>query len=124
MELDEAHGLSLSDFDVLIQLAETPDGALRMAELADAVVLTRSGLTRLVDRLERRGLVERRRCPTDARGFLAALTEEGKRRLEEARRTHLAGVRRRFLDKLAPEELEMLGAIWQRVGAGAIFPRG
>jgi DNA-binding MarR family transcriptional regulator len=95
-----------------------------MSDLADAVVLTRSGLTRLVDRLEQRGLVERRRCPTDARGFLAALTEEGDRRLEEARRTHLAGVRQRFLDKLEPEELEILGGIWQRVGAGAIFQRG
>ncbi len=88
---------------------------LRMSELAEAVLLTRSGLTRLVDRLERRGLVERRKCPSDARGFLAVLTDEGLRRFEEARPTHLAGVRRLFLDLLEPEELERLAAIWDRV---------
>ena len=88
---------------------------LRMSQLAEAVLLTRSGLTRLVDRLERRGLVERRKCPSDARGFLAVLTEEGLRRLEEARPTHLAGVRRLFLDLLEPDELERLAAIWERI---------
>ncbi len=88
---------------------------LRMAELAEAVLLTRSGLTRLVDRLERRGFVERRKCPSDARGFLAVITEEGLRRFEAARPTHLAGVRRLFLDPLGPDELERLGAIWERV---------
>ena len=90
-----------------------------MSELAEAVLLTRSGLTRLVDRLERRGLVERRRCPSDARGFFAALTGEGLRRLQEARPTHLAGVRRLFLDRLEPEELERLAAVWECVERAA-----
>lgn len=92
---------------------------LRMSQLAEAVLLTRSGLTRLVDRLERRGLVERRKCPSDARGFLAALTDEGLRRFQEARPTHLAGVRRLFLDLLEPDELERLASIWQRVDSAA-----
>ena len=88
---------------------------LRMSELAEAVLLTRSGLTRLVDRLERRGLVERHKCRSDARGFFAVLTEEGLRRFDEALPTHLAGVRRLFLGLLEPDELERLGAIWKRI---------
>jgi DNA-binding MarR family transcriptional regulator len=107
---------------VLVQLANAPDRMLRMSELAKAVLLTRSGLTRLVDRLERRGLVERRSCPSDARGFHAVLTAEGLRRLKEARPTHLAGVRRLFLDLLEPEELRSLAAIWERVEAAAAAP--
>jgi DNA-binding MarR family transcriptional regulator len=91
---------------------------LRMSELAAVVLLTRSGLTRLVDRLERRGLVERRRCPSDARGLLAVLTDEGLRRFEEARPAHLDGVRRRFLGLLEPEDLDCLARIWKRVEAG------
>ncbi len=92
---------------------------LRMSQLAEAVLVTRSGLTRLVDRLERRGLVERRKCPSDARGFLARLTHEGSRRFEEARPTHLAGVRRLFLDLLEPRERECLAGIWERVEPAA-----
>jgi DNA-binding MarR family transcriptional regulator len=92
---------------------------LRMSQLAEAVLLTRGGLTRLVDRLERRGLVERRKCPSDARGFHAVLTPDGLRRLEEARPSHLADVRRRFLDLLAPDDLERLAAIWERVEPSA-----
>jgi DNA-binding MarR family transcriptional regulator len=100
---------------VLVQLASAPDHMLRMSELAEAVLLTRSGLTRLVDRLERRGLVERRKCRSDARGFFAVLTDDGLRRLEEVLPTHLAGVRRLFLDRLEPDELERLAATWKRV---------
>ena len=114
-ELQASHDLGLVDYDVLIHLARAPDRMLRMSELAEAVVLTRSGLTRLVDRLERRGLVERRRCPRDARGFLAALTDEGLRRFQEARPAHVEGVRRLFLDRLVPDELEQLAAIWERL---------
>jgi DNA-binding MarR family transcriptional regulator len=117
-----AHDLSLADYDVLVQLGLAPDRMLRMSDLAEAVLLTRSGLTRLVDRLEARGLVERRKCPSDARGLLAVLTDEGLRAWEEARPTHLEGVRRLFLDKLEPEELERLGAIWERVEGRAGAP--
>src|SRR3954464_11868579 len=99
-ELTERHGLPLSSYDVLVQLDEAPDGRLRMSHLADAVLLSRSGLSRLVTRLEGQGLLERLECPNDARGAFAAVTDAGRERLAEARLTHRAGVRERFLDKL------------------------
>jgi DNA-binding MarR family transcriptional regulator len=114
-ELRHEEGLSLSEYDVLVQLADTPEGRLRMAELADAVLLSRSGLTRLVDGLERRGLVERARCPEDARGLHAVLTPEGLRRRREAASTHLAGVRRDFLDHLREDQLRELADAWETV---------
>ena len=83
-QLMGAHGLTLSDYDVLVQLARAPERKLRNIELAKAVVLTRSGVTRLVDGLERDGLVTRASCPDDKRGTLVALTAEGARRLREA----------------------------------------
>src|SRR3954463_8384097 len=73
-ELTERHGLPLSSYDVLVQLDESPDGRLRMSSLADAVLLSRSGLSRLVTRLEKQGLLEREECPSDARGAFAAIT--------------------------------------------------
>ena len=97
-ELVAEHGLSLSSYEVLLFLADSPAGQLRMSELADGVLLSRSGLTRLVDRLERDGLLRRERCEDDQRGWFAAITREGARSCSGApRKTHLAGVRRRFL---------------------------
>lgn len=114
-ELEREHGVALTTYDVLLHLARAPDGALRMSELADAVVLSRSGLTRRVDRLAREGLLERRTCATDARGQLAAITDEGRAVLARARPTHLRGVRERFLRHFSPAELERLAAGWERV---------
>ncbi len=114
-ELQRAHDLPLSSYDVLVQLEGAPDGRLRMTELAGAVLLTRSGLTRLVDRLVTAGLVERERCPTDARGLYAVLTDRGRARLREARPTHLRGVRAHFLSRLDDDDLHRLGGIWERV---------
>jgi DNA-binding MarR family transcriptional regulator len=79
------------------------------------VLLSRSGVTRLVDRLERDGLVARRACAADARGQWAVITEEGTRRFTEARETHLAGVRRRFLDGLSDEDMAHLARIWAQL---------
>jgi DNA-binding MarR family transcriptional regulator len=101
---------------VLVTLASAPERRLRMAELADAVLLTRSGLTRRVDRLERAGLVERVRCPGDGRGFNAVLTDAGLARLAQVAPTHLNGVRRRFADRLDPDDLTRLARIWARLG--------
>ncbi|WP_232304134.1 MarR family transcriptional regulator [Pseudofrankia sp. DC12] len=114
-ELEEAHGLPLASYDVLVQLSEAPDGALRMSELADAVLLSRSGLTRLVDRLVREGLVERRSCPSDLRGTLAVLTPAGLDRLRAASGTHLRGVARHVLAHYSPAELELLGDLLGRL---------
>jgi DNA-binding MarR family transcriptional regulator len=116
-DLRETHSLSLSAYDVLVQLAGAPDHKMRMSDLAESVVLTPSGLTRLIDRLCREGLVEREHCSDDARGSFAVLTEVGARRFAEARPTHLDGVRRLFLSQFSPQELRKLGEAWERVAA-------
>ena len=117
-ELEAAHGLPLSSYEVLLHVSHAEEQRMRMCDLADSVILSRSGLTRLIDRLEREGLVARESCPSDARGAFARLTPEGAAKLDAARRTHLAGVRLRFLDRVTPEELEALGDVWERVLAG------
>jgi len=117
-ELERAHGISLAEYDVLVSLAGARGRRLRMAELAQAVLLSRSGLTRLVDRLQKRGLVERVRCAGDARGLNATLTAAGLERLRKAAPTHLEGVHRHFLDRLGPEDAARLAEIWERLGLG------
>jgi DNA-binding MarR family transcriptional regulator len=103
-ELRAAHGISLPEYDALLQLASAPDRRLRMSALADRVLLSRSGITRLVDRLVTDGMVERIACTTDARGAEAALTQAGLDRLRGAARTHLDGVARYFLEVIDPGE--------------------
>lgn len=114
-QLEAAHGLQLSSYEVLMYLADAEDQRMRMCDLASTILLSRSGLTRLVDRLQREGLLERVACSDDARGAFAKLTPLGRERLAAARVTHLAGVRAMFLDLFTPEELEMLGGSWDRV---------
>ena len=113
-----AHELTLSDYDVLVQLARAPRQRLRNIELANAVVLTRSGVTRLVDGLERDGLVARASCPDDKRGTLVKLTPEGVRRLREAAETHLDGVRELFLDRIGPEGRKKIDEILRELPGG------
>ncbi|HEV2062565.1 MAG TPA: MarR family transcriptional regulator, partial [Solirubrobacteraceae bacterium] len=119
-ELERGEGLSLTEYDVLVQLADFPGGSLRMSELADAVLLSRSGLTRLVDDLERRGLVERTRCPEDARGLNAVITERGREQRRRAAATHLEGVRRRFHRRLSEDQLEGLRRAWRALVPDAV----
>ena len=118
-ELEEAHALPLSHYDVLIYLRAAPGRRLRMAELADSVLLSRSGVTRLVDRLEREGLLERDTCTSDGRGCFAVLTDKGDELLARARPTHLAGVRARFLSHFNETELAAMAEGWNRVHPGA-----
>ncbi len=117
-ELAAVHGLPLSSYEVLLFLDDAPGGRLRMAQLADSVLLSPSGLTRLVDRLEKAGLVKRESCPSDRRGFEAVITDDGRTALTEARPTHLSGVRRRFLEHFSTEEMRVLAGYWDRVLAG------
>ena len=116
-ELEAAHALPLSSYEVLMYLADSEGGCMRMHDLASSILLSRSGLTRLVDRLERDGLLSRRSCPSDARGAFACLTPKGRDTLDAARATHLAGVRALFLDHFTAQEQELLGGFWERLGA-------
>src|SRR4051794_3013587 len=116
-ELQAAHGLSLAEYDALLQIATTPGRRIRMNVLAERVLLSRSGITRLVDRLEAQGCVERIACETDARGQEALLTAAGLDRLREAAATHLDGIRRSFLDRLEPADLAALESALGKVAA-------
>jgi DNA-binding MarR family transcriptional regulator len=115
--LRAAHGLPLSWYLVLHELAAAPPPGIRMGELAERALLTRPGLSGLVDRLERAGLVERRPCDGDARGTYAAITGQGRRRLERAEVTHRAAIRRACTSRLDERELGLVAALWQRLGA-------
>jgi DNA-binding MarR family transcriptional regulator len=121
-ELTREHDLPLSSYDVLIHVQAAPGRRCRMSELAERVLLSRSGMTRLVDRLEREGLLVRDSCSDDGRGLFAVLTDAGDALLARARPTHLAGVRERFLCHFEPAELEALAAAWERVLPGAAAP--
>jgi DNA-binding MarR family transcriptional regulator len=114
-ELELAHGLPLNEYEVLFLLARAPEGRLRMSELAERVLLSQSGLTRLADRLERGGLVVRVRCEEDRRGLFAQITDEGRARFTDARETHLGGVQRLFLSRLQPAQLDALGLAWAAI---------
>ncbi len=114
-ELEAAHRLPLTSYEVLIQLADAPDQRMRMCDLADSVLLSRSGMSRLVDRLERDGLLCRAACDADARGSYAVITDAGLDALVGARPTHHAGIRRRFLSRFSEDELRMLAELWSRI---------
>jgi DNA-binding MarR family transcriptional regulator len=118
-ELTAEHDLPLSSYEVLITLQAAPGKRCRMAELADRVLLSRSGMTRLVDRLEREGLLVRDTCSSDGRGCFAVLTDAGETLVARARPTHLDGVRERFLRHFSPDELATMAAWWERVLPGA-----
>jgi DNA-binding MarR family transcriptional regulator len=117
-ELLREHDLPLSSYEVLLFLADSPHGRMRMSELADGVLLSRSGLTRLVDRMERDGLLRRRRCEDDARGYFAEITDKGREVFGRARHTHLDGVRERFLSRFSEDELRLMAALWEKVEPG------
>jgi DNA-binding MarR family transcriptional regulator len=123
-DLDTAHRLPLSSYEVLLYLNDAEGGRMRMRDLAASVILSRSGLTRLADRLEREGLIRRESCPSDARGAFAVLTPAGAAKLAAARQTHLAGVRSLFLEHFSDAELDALGDAWDRVVPGAASAPG
>jgi DNA-binding MarR family transcriptional regulator len=106
--------LPLAEFDVLFQLGMSDGHRLRMNELANRVLLSRAGITRLVDRLVADGLVGRAKCDSDARGSFAVLTDHGRTRLEEARPAHLTAVKRYFVQSFSRAELETLADLMER----------
>ena len=109
------HGISVSAYEVLMFLAAAPDRRLRMSEIASRVLLSRSGLTRLVDRLVELGWVTRCAADTDGRGLFAELTDLGLEKFDAARLTHREGVRQFFLGPLTPTDQIALGDIWHRL---------
>jgi len=107
-ELVAEHGLTINDFEVLLHLSWAPEQAMRRVDLASSVLLTPSGITRLLDGLERSGFVAREACATDRRVVYAKLTPAGNEKLQSARTTHLAGVHRLFVERFSADELASL----------------
>ena len=114
-ELVEEHGLTINDYEVLLHLSRADDRMMRRVDLANRVLLTPSGITRLLDGLERGGLVEKASCSTDARVVYAKLTGKGLKRLESASESHLASVRGLFAERFSEEELESLASYLARL---------
>jgi DNA-binding MarR family transcriptional regulator len=114
-DLLNEHGLTLSDYEVLLRLSWADGGMMRRVDLAESVLLTASGITRLLDGLQRDGYVEKVACASDARVSYAKLTDEGHRKLAEANRTHLAGVDDLFMRRFDEEELDRLSALLARL---------
>ena len=122
-ELAAEHGMTTRDYEVLLYLAQAPDHRLPMSALAERTMLTRSGITRLVDGLVNGGLIERASCPNDARVSYAQLTSAGYEKLRRAGCSHVASIRRLFLEHYSPEEIDQLAALLGRLpgaqGSGA-----
>lgn len=118
-ELERDAGIALPWYDVLLTLAQAPQRRLRMADLADRVLLSRSGLTRLVDRLQKDELVRREPSPDDARGMYTVLLPAGLQRLRAAAPVHLAGIQRHWLSRFDDEELRTLAGLMERLDAEA-----
>ena len=116
-DLIASHGLTLSDYEVLLRLSQAPDQRLRRVDLAESVLLTQSGITRLLAGLERAGLVERASCATDGRVVYAQLTQAGEEKFRAAARTHLEGIRTLFADHFSESDLETLAALLGRLPA-------
>lgn len=124
LEQDPRIDLTLHEYEILVRLSETADGRVRMSDLADSVVHSRSRLTHTVARLEKRGLVERVRCVADGRGREAALTAAGRALLELAAPAHVASVRALLLDVVGTEDFETLGRIIARTIPAQASPGG
>jgi DNA-binding MarR family transcriptional regulator len=117
-ELQAAHRLSLSAFEVLLFLRAAPDEQLRMFELSTQLLLSFSGTSRLVDRMVSEELITRKQVEHDRRGNYVVLTQRGRLMLDEAEPTHVQGVRHLFLSHLTGTELQVLGEVWQKVERG------
>jgi DNA-binding MarR family transcriptional regulator len=118
-QLVDEHGLTISDYEVLIRLYRAPEQRLRGVDLAERVSLSASGITRLLDGLEKAGLVARVACPTDRRAVHAVLTDEGRARLERARESHVAQIEAALTEHLSRDELAQLAELLRKLGGDA-----
>jgi DNA-binding MarR family transcriptional regulator len=114
-DLREKHQLSLAEYEILVRLSEADSNRMRMAMLADSVSHSRSRVTHTVNRMEKAGLVVRDSCVSDGRGVEAVLTSQGRRTLDEAAPTHVAGVRRLLIDLAPEEDFEAVGRVFDAV---------
>jgi DNA-binding MarR family transcriptional regulator len=108
-DLQEQHGLTGTDYQVLVELSESPERRMRMSTLAERTQLSRSRLSHQVDRMTRAGLVTRQECAQDGRGMFAVLTEQGWEVIVAAAPDHVESVRRNLVDRLTPEQFEAFG---------------
>jgi DNA-binding MarR family transcriptional regulator len=113
-ELQHEHGLTHNDYEILVNLSEAPGRRMRMSDLAERCLLSKSRLSHQITRMEQAGLVTRETCPSDRRGSFAVLTDEGMRRLEKAAPDHVESVRRHFIDRLSGDELTTLHEVMHR----------
>ncbi|HYI45616.1 MAG TPA: MarR family transcriptional regulator [Actinomycetota bacterium] len=114
-ELTLAEGLTLNQYEVLLWLSRSSGGAMRMSDLASRIVLSPSGVTRAVDQLEKKGLVERVVCSSDRRGYLATLTKKGRVAFRKASKVHVRGIREHFISHLSASELKSLGSSLEQI---------
>ena len=114
-DLQESHGLTLADYEILVRLSESADRRMRMSDLAEVTLSSRSRLSHQIDRMERAGFVERVPCTDDKRGFFAVLTNTGWNKLVAAAPIHVGSVRERIVDVLTPEEFAALGRASKRL---------
>ncbi|MEU4445013.1 MarR family transcriptional regulator [Actinosynnema sp. NPDC050801] len=114
-ELQDGHGVSLADYEVLVRLSERPGRRMRMSQLADEVASSKSRVSHQVARMEREGLLRRRECRDDGRGVLAELTDEGMALLEASAPTHVEGVREHIIDLLSREEQRVVAEVFERI---------
>lgn len=117
-QLTADHGLTISDYEVLLRLARAPDQRMRRVDLAEQVLLTASGVTRLLDGLEQSGWVERGSCDTDRRVVYAVLTDDGAQKLREASRSHVGQIEEYFSSRFEEEQLVKLNALLAQIEAG------
>jgi DNA-binding MarR family transcriptional regulator len=110
-----AHDISMSDYEVLAQLSEAPDRRMRMSELADVAMISRSRLSHRIKVMEKAGWVKREACPIDKRGYFAVMTPKGWKAIVAAAPDHVASVRERFLDALDKGDQKVLAEIFERV---------
>lgn len=114
-DLRARHGITLTSYEALMLVGDAPSSRMRISELSSATLLSISGMSRMIDRLEREGLVRREPCEDDGRGAEVAFTPSGRGRLRAARASHLAGVRAEFLERFDDAELAQLAAMWERI---------